>query len=245
MNLLLFNLFNNCDLIFTCVGNDNDLLSVVYGDDGILEGIKKGAIYVDHTTASADVAREICLKTVELGAGFLDSPVSGGQSGAEQGVLTVMVGGEKNHFQIAEPAIQTFSKAVTLMGPTGSGQLTKAVNQICIAGLVQGLSEGLAFAEKAGLDAKKVVDVISKGAAQSWQMDNRANTMIDEKFDYGFAVEWMQKDLNIALTEARENGALLPVTALVNQFYTQISERGGLRWDTSSLICLLKSKNKL
>jgi len=236
---------NNCDLIFTCVGNDNDLRSVVYGDDGILEGIKKGAIYVDHTTASADVAREICLKTVELGAGFLDSPVSGGQSGAEQGVLTVMVGGKKNHFQIAEPAIQTFSKAVTLMGPTGSGQLTKAVNQICIAGLVQGLSEGLAFAEKAGLDAKKVVDVISKGAAQSWQMDNRANTMIDKKFDYGFAVEWMQKDLNIALTEARENGALLPVTALVNQFYTQISERGGLRWDTSSLICLLKSKNKL
>ena len=147
---------------------------------------------------------------------------------------------KKNHFQIAEPAIQTFSKAVTLMGPTGSGQLTKAVNQICIAGLVQGLSEGLAFAEKAGLDAKKVVDVISKGAAQSWQMDNRANTMIDKKFDYGFAVEWMQKDLNIALTEARENGALLPVTALVNQFYTQISERGGLRWDTSSLIRLLR-----
>ena len=235
---------NNCDLIFTCVGNDNDLLSVVYGNDGILEGIKKGAIYVDHTTASADVAREICLKTVELGAGFLDSPVSGGQSGAEQGVLTVMVGGEKDHFQIAEPAIQTFSKAVTLMGPTGSGQLTKAVNQICIAGLVQGLSEGLAFAEKAGLDAKKVVDVISKGAAQSWQMDNRANTMIDEKFDYGFAVEWMQKDLNIALTEARENGALLPVTALVNQFYTQISERGGQRWDTSSLIARLESMNK-
>jgi 3-hydroxyisobutyrate dehydrogenase-like beta-hydroxyacid dehydrogenase len=234
---------NNCDLIFTCVGNDNDLRSIVYGDDGILMGIKKGAIYVDHTTASADVAREICLKTNQLGSGFLDSPVSGGQSGAEQGVLTVMVGGEKNHFQIAEPAIQTFSKAVTLMGPTGSGQLTKAVNQICIAGLVQGLSEGLAFAEKAGLDAKKVVDVISKGAAQSWQMDNRATTMIDDKFDYGFAVEWMQKDLNIALNEARNNGALLPVTALDDQFYAQISREGGRRWDTSSLICLLRDKN--
>jgi 3-hydroxyisobutyrate dehydrogenase-like beta-hydroxyacid dehydrogenase len=229
-------------LIFTCVGNDNDLRSVVYGNDGILKGIKKGAIFIDHTTASADVAREINLKTRDLGVGFLDSPVSGGQAGAEQGALTVMVGGEENHFKIAKPSIQAYSKAVTLMGPTGSGQLTKAVNQICIAGLVQGLSEGLAFAEKAGLDAKKVIDVISKGAAQSWQMDNRATTMIDDEFDYGFAVEWMQKDLNIALTEARNNGALLPVTALINQFYAQVSAAGGRRWDTSSLIRLLTSK---
>jgi 3-hydroxyisobutyrate dehydrogenase-like beta-hydroxyacid dehydrogenase len=233
---------DNCDLIFTCVGNDNDLRSVVYGNDGILKGIKKGAIFIDHTTASADVAREINLKTRDLGVGFLDSPVSGGQAGAEQGALTVMVGGEENHFKIAKPSIQAYSKAVTLMGPTGSGQLTKAVNQICIAGLVQGLSEGLAFAEKAGLDAKKVIDVISKGAAQSWQMDNRATTMIDDEFDYGFAVEWMQKDLNIALTEARNNGALLPVTALINQFYAQVSAAGGRRWDTSSLIRLLTSK---
>jgi 3-hydroxyisobutyrate dehydrogenase-like beta-hydroxyacid dehydrogenase len=174
-----------------------------------------------------------------LGIGFLDAPVSGGQAGAESGALTVMVGGEQGHFDIAEPAVQAFSKAVTLMGPSGSGQLTKAVNQICVAGLVQGLSEGLAFADKAGLDVKKVVEVISKGAAQSWQMDNRAETMIDDKFEFGFAVEWMQKDLGIALTEARSNGALLPVTALVDQFYAQVSAKGGKRWDTSSLIRLL------
>lgn len=232
----------NCDLVFTCVGNDNDLRSVVYGNDGILASIKKGAIFIDHTTASPGVAREINAKANDLGVGFLDCPVSGGQAGAENGILTVMVGGDKKHFDIAEQAIQKYSKAVTLMGPTGSGQLTKAVNQICIAGLVQGLSEGLAFAEKAGLDAKKVVDVISKGAAQSWQMDNRAETMIEEKFDYGFAVEWMQKDLNIALSEARNNGALLPITALVDQFYSQITAIGGKRWDTSSLIYLLNHK---
>ncbi|MBC8339993.1 MAG: NAD(P)-dependent oxidoreductase, partial [Alphaproteobacteria bacterium] len=195
-----------CDLVFSCVGNDNDLRSVVYGDDGILAGMKEGAIFMDHTTASADVAREINAKASDMGIGFLDGPVSGGQAGAENGALTVMVGGEQSHFDVAEPVAQAYSKAVTLMGPAGSGQLTKAVNQICIAGLVQGLSEGLAFADKAGLDAKKVVEVISKGAAQSWQMDNRAETMIDDKFDFGFAVEWMQKDLGIALTEARNNG---------------------------------------
>jgi 3-hydroxyisobutyrate dehydrogenase-like beta-hydroxyacid dehydrogenase len=233
---------DGCDVVFSCVGNDNDLRSVVYGDDGILAGMTKGAVYCDHTTASADVAREIDAKARDLGIGFLDGPVSGGQAGAENGALTVMVGGEQGHFDIAEPVAQAYSKAVALMGPAGSGQLTKAVNQICIGGLVQGLSEGLAFAEKAGLDAKKVVDVISKGAAQSWQMDNRAETMIDDKFDFGFAVEWMQKDLGIALTEARTNGALLPATALVDQFYAQVAATGGSRWDTSSLIRLLTRK---
>ena len=232
-----------CDLVFACVGNDNDLRSVVFGDDGILAGMNKGAIFLDHTTASADVAREIDAKARELGIGFLDGPVSGGQAGAENGALTVMVGGEQGHFDIAEPAAQAFSKAATLMGPAGSGQLTKAVNQICIAGLVQGLSEGLAFADKAGLNAKLVIDVISKGAAQSWQMENRAETMIDDEFEFGFAVEWMQKDLGIALAEARTNGALLPVTALVNQFYAQVAAMGGKRWDTSSLLRLLTREN--
>lgn len=227
------------DVVFSCVGNDNDLRSVVYGDDGILAGMKPGAIFMDHTTASADVAREIDAKARDLGIGFLDGPVSGGQAGAENGALTVMVGGEQGHFDITEPVAQAYSKAVTLMGPAGSGQLTKAVNQICIGGLVQGLSEGLAFADKAGLDANKVVEVISKGAAQSWQMDNRAETMIDDKFDFGFAVEWMQKDLGIALSEARANGALMPATALVDQFYGQVAAMGGSRWDTSSLIRLL------
>ncbi len=234
---------DGCDLVFACVGNDNDLRSVVYGEDGILAGMKEGAIFMDHTTASADVAREIDNTARNMGIGFLDGPVSGGQAGAENGALTVMVGGEKDHFDIAEPVAQAYSKAVTLMGLAGSGQLTKAVNQICIAGLVQGLSEGLAFADKAGLDANKVIDVISKGAAQSWQMDNRAETMIDDKFDFGFAVEWMQKDLGIALTEARSNGALMPATAVVDQFYAQIAAMGGSRWDTSSLIRLLTREN--
>ncbi len=230
---------DGCDVVFSCVGNDNDLRSVVYGGDGILAGMKKGAVYCDHTTASADVAREIDAHARDLGIGFLDGPVSGGQAGAENGALTVMVGGEQAHFDIAEPVAQAYSKAVTLMGPAGSGQLTKAVNQICIAGLVQGLSEGLAFADKAGLDAGKVVEVISKGAAQSWQMDNRAETMIGDKFDFGFAVEWMRKDMGIALAEARGNGALLPATALIDQFYAEITAMGGSRWDTSSLIRLL------
>ena len=233
---------DGCDVVFSCVGNDNDLRTVVYGDDGILAGMKKGAIYCDHTTASAIIAREIDAKARDLGIGFLDGPVSGGQAGAENGQLTVMVGGEKKDFDVAEPVIQVYAKAVTLLGAAGAGQLTKMVNQICFAGLVQGLSEGLAFAEKAGLDSGKVVDVISKGAAQSWQMDNRAETMIDDKFEFGFAVEWMRKDMGIALAEARGNGALLPATALIDQFYAEITAAGGSRWDTSSLIRLLTRK---
>ena len=227
------------EIVFACVGNDDDLRSVVYGDDGILAGMDKGAIFVDHTTASADVAREIDTKAKGLGIGFLDGPVSGGQAGAENGQLTVMVGGERKDFDIVEPVAQAFSKAVTLLGPAGAGQLTKMVNQICFAGLVQGLSEGIAFAQAAGLDANKAIDVISKGAAQSWQMDNRAETMIEDKFDFGFAVEWMRKDMGIALSESRSNGALLPATAVVDQFYAEIIAMGGKRWDTSSLICLL------
>ena len=233
---------DGCDVVFSCVGNDNDLRSVVYGDDGILAGMKKGAVYCDHTTASAIAAREIDNTARDLGIGFLDGPVSGGQAGAENGALTIMVGGEKKDFDVAEPVAQAYGKAVTLMGSAGSGQLTKAANQICIAGLVQGLSEGLAFADKAGLDAGKVVDVISKGAAQSWQMDNRAESMIGDKFDFGFAVEWMRKDMGIALAEARDNGALLPATALIDQFYAEITAAGGSRWDTSSLIRLLTRK---
>jgi len=233
---------DGCDVVFSCVGNDDDLRSIVYGDDGILAGMKEGAIYCDHTTASAIVAREIDAKARDMGIGFLDGPVSGGQAGAENGQLTVMVGGEKKDFDVGEPVAGAYGKAVTLMGPAGAGQLTKAVNQICIAGLVQGLSEGLAFAEKAGLDANKVVDVISKGAAQSWQMDNRAKTMIDDKFDFGFAVEWMRKDMGIALAEARTNGALLPATGIVDQYYAGVVAMGGSRWDTSSLIKLLTRK---
>ncbi len=224
------------EFVFSCVGNDNDLRSVVYGDDGILAGMSKGAIYCDHTTASAIVAREIAEKATPMGIGFLDGPVSGGQAGAENGVLTVMVGGDKGSFDKAKPVIDSYSRAVTLMGGVGAGQQTKMVNQICIAGLLQGLSEGLAFAKKAGLDPKLVVECISKGAAGSWQMENRGNTMSDDKFDFGFAVEWMRKDLGIALEESKVNGALLPVTALVDQFYAEIQQMGGRRWDTSSLI---------
>lgn len=230
------------DIVFSCVGNDDDLRSVVYGDDGILAGMSKGSVYCDHTTASATVAREIGEAAAEKGIGFLDGPVSGGQAGAENGVLTVMVGGDQKDFDVVEPVAQSYGKAVTLMGPVGSGQLTKAVNQICIAGLVQGLSEGLAFADKAGLDANKVVDVMSKGAAQSRQMDNRAETMIKDEFEFGFAVEWMRKDMGIAMEEARTNGALLPATALVDQLYGEVVAMGGSRWDTSSLIRLLTRK---
>ncbi len=230
---------DGADMVFSCVGNDDDLRSVVYGDDGILAGTTKGAVYCDHTTASAVVAREIDAKARDLGIGFLDGPVSGGQAGAENGQLTIMVGGDEKDFDVVEPVAQAYGKAVTLMGPAGAGQLTKAVNQICIAGLVQGLSEGLAFADRAGLDAKKVVDVIAKGAAQSWQMDNRAETMIDDEFEFGFAVQWMRKDMGIAMAEARTNGALLPATALVDQFYGEVTAMGGNRWDTSSLIRLL------
>lgn len=230
----------DADFVCSCVGNDNDLRNVVFGSDGILAGINTAAIYVDHTTASADVAREIGAKAKDLGIGFLDAPVSGGQAGAKNGALSVMVGGAQSDYDAAESVIQCYAKMVKRLGPVGSGQLTKMVNQICIAGLVQGLSEGLAFAEKAGLDARQVVEVISQGAAQSWQMDNRYQTMLDDHYEHGFAVEWMRKDLAICLAEARNNGARLPVTAVVDQFYAQVQTIGGNRWDTSSLMKLLK-----
>jgi len=229
------------DIVFSCVGNDDDLRSVVFGDDGILNGLKTGGIFVDHTTASADVAREVNAAAQEQGKHFMDGPVSGGQAGAENGVLTIMVGGEQSVFDKTAPVMEAYGRAVTLMGDVGAGQLTKMVNQICIAGLVQGLSEGLNFASKAGLDAKKVVDVISKGAAQSWQMENRGYTMVDDQFDFGFAVDWMRKDLSICMAEAKNNGSELPVTTTVAGYYDQVSERGGGRWDTSSLIRLLNS----
>jgi 3-hydroxyisobutyrate dehydrogenase len=224
------------DVVCACVGNDDDLRSVVYGEDGILAGMKSGAVFVDHTTASADVAREVAEKAAEMGMRFVDGPVSGGQAGAENGVLTVMCGGEQGAFDDAKPVMDCYAQAVTLLGPVGSGQLCKMVNQICIAGLVQGLAEGINFGAKAGLDMKQVIEVISKGAAQSWQMENRANTMIDDEFEFGFAVDWMRKDLGICLQEANNNGARIPVTALVDQFYAGIQAKGGSRWDTSSLL---------
>ena len=227
------------DFVFTCVGNDEDLRAVVLGDDGAFAGMERGAVFVDHTTASAEVARELGALGAERGIGVIDAPVSGGQAGAENGALTVMCGGEAATFETAAPVIDCFAKACILMGPAGAGQLTKMVNQICIAGLLQGLSEGMNFGQKAGLDMEKVIEVISQGAAQSWQMDNRASTMCAGKFDFGFAVDWMRKDLGIALSEAKGNGARLPVTALVDQFYAQVQARGGQRWDTSSLIQLL------
>ncbi len=228
------------DFVFTCVGNDDDLRSVVFGSDGALAGMKAGAILIDNTTASATVAREIGEAAAATGIGFLDAPVSGGQAGAENGQLTVMVGGDPATFEKAKPVIDAYAKMVGLMGPLGSGQLTKMVNQICIAGLVQGLAEGIHFAKHAGLDVEKVIGVISKGAAQSWQMENRYKTMNAGKFDYGFAVDWMRKDLAIALAEGRANNARLPVAALVDQFYAEVQAMGGKRWDTSSLIALLE-----
>jgi 3-hydroxyisobutyrate dehydrogenase len=228
------------DIVFACVGNDDDLRHITIGKDGAFAGMKDGAIFVDHTTASAEVARELHAEAAKAGIAFLDAPVSGGQAGAEKGILTVMVGGDEAAFAKAEPIIRHFGRAVTLMGPSGAGQLTKMVNQICIAGLVQALSEGIAFAEHAGLDASKVIDVISKGAAQSWQMENRSATMIEDRFDFGFAVDWMRKDLSIVLDEARRNGARVPVAALVDQFYAVVQARGGKRWDTSSLVTLLR-----
>jgi len=226
-------------LVFTCVGNDDDVRAVTLGETGALAGMTKGAILIDHTTASAELARELDRAAKARGLGFLDAPVSGGQAGAETGKLTVMVGGDATSFQRAEPVMAHYGRAVTHMGPAGNGQLTKMVNQILIAGLVQGLAEGLNFATRAGLDARKAAGVIAKGAAQSWQLENRFETMLQGKFDFGFAVDWMRKDLGICLAEARRNRSALPVTALVDQFYERVQERGGGRWDTSSLIDLL------
>jgi 3-hydroxyisobutyrate dehydrogenase len=227
------------EIAFSCVGNDDDLRGVVLGEDGIFAGLSAGRIYVDNTTASAAVARELYAIGKEQGIAVIDAPVSGGQAGAENGALTVMCGGDEAPFATARPVIDCYAKAVTLMGPAGAGQLTKMVNQICIAGLVQGLAEGMNFGLKAGLDMEKVIDVIGKGAAQSWQMDNRASTMCKGEFVFGFAVDWMRKDMGICFAEARNNGARLPVAALVDQFYAQVQNRGGQRWDTSSLMHLL------
>jgi 3-hydroxyisobutyrate dehydrogenase len=224
------------DFVFCCVGNDDDLRSVVLGEQGGLAGTKPGAIFVDHTTASAAVARELYEAAQARKVQFVDAPVSGGQAGAVNGMLTVMCGGDQAPFDAMKPVAMAFSRAVTLVGPSGAGQLAKMVNQVCIAGLVQGLSEGIAFGQKAGLDMKLVLEVIGKGAAQSWQMDNRGSTMIEGKFDFGFAVDWMRKDLGLVLDEARRTGARLPVTALVDQFYRDVQVMGGSRWDTSSLI---------
>ena len=228
------------DIVFCCVGNDDDLRSVVLGRQGALAGMKPGAVFVDHTTASADVARELDAAARALGLHFIDAPVSGGQAGAQNGQLTVMCGGDAAAFEAVRPAAMAFSRAFTLMGPSGAGQLTKMVNQICIAGLVQSLAEAIAFGQKAGLDMAQVLGVIGQGAAQSWQMDNRGKTMVHDQFDFGFAVDWMRKDLGLVLDEARRNGARLPVTALVDQFYADVQQMGGGRWDTSSLIRRLK-----
>ena len=227
------------DIVFACVGNDDDVRSVTMGTDGAFEGMRDGSVFVDHTTASADVARELAAVAAERGLGFLDAPVSGGEAGAVNGVLTVMVGGDQAVFDRCRDVIDAYARAVTLLGPVGSGQLTKMANQICIAGVVQGLSEALNLAERSGLDAKLVLDVISKGAAQSWQMENRGTTMVDDEFDFGFAVDWMRKDLDICLAQGHRVGALLPLTALVNEFYARVQARGGGRWDTSSLMRLL------
>lgn len=230
----------HAEIVFICVGNDDDLRSVVLGEQGALAGMAEGAVLVDHTTASADVARELAGVASEGGVEFLDAPVSGGQAGAENGVLTVMVGGSPEAFAKAESVIDVFAQRTRLMGPAGAGQLTKMVNQICIASLLQGLSEGVHFAEKAGLDSTAVFEVISKGAAQSWQMENRAETMIEGEYDFGFAVDWMRKDLGIVLDEARRNGAQLPVTSVVDNFYSDVQRMGGSRWDTSSLLARLQ-----
>jgi 3-hydroxyisobutyrate dehydrogenase-like beta-hydroxyacid dehydrogenase len=228
------------DFVFACVGNDDDLRSVTVGTDGAFQNMPKGSVFVDHTTASAEIARELGEAAKAQGIFFLDAPVSGGQAGAVNGALTVMVGGDQGAFDRAKPVGMAFSKAFTRIGDNGAGQLAKMVNQICIAGLVQGLSEGIGFGMKAGLDMKLVLEVISKGAAQSWQMENRGNTMVDDKFDFGFAVDWMRKDLGLCLQESKRNGAPLPVTALVDQFYGDVQRMGGQRWDTSSLIKRLK-----
>ena len=232
----------DAEYIFTCVGNDNDLREVTFGDKGAFKTIKKGAVYIDNTTASATIAREIYDYAKKNGFGALDAPVSGGQAGAENGALTVMIGGDQADFDKAKDKIDCYSKKMKLLGKAGCGQLAKMVNQICIAGLVQGLSEGINFGMKAGLNMEDVIEVISKGAAQSWQMENRYKTMIDDKFDFGFAVDWMRKDLKIAMDEAKNNGSLLPVTELVDKFYGEVQGMGGNRWDTSSLIKRFRNK---
>ena len=226
----------DADYVFTCVGNDNDLREVTFGENGIFKSIKKGAVYIDNTTASATIAREIYSHAKKNGFGFLDAPVSGGQAGAENGALTVMVGGDQKDFDKALDKIDCYSKKVKLLGKSGSGQLAKMVNQICIAGLVQGLSEAINFGQKAGLNMEDVIEVISKGAAQSWQMENRYKTMLEDKFDFGFAVDWMRKDLKIAMEEAKNNGSLLPITEIIDKYYAEVQDMGGKRWDTSSLI---------
>jgi 3-hydroxyisobutyrate dehydrogenase-like beta-hydroxyacid dehydrogenase len=228
------------EFVFACVGNDDDLRSVVLGADGAYAGMAEGTVFVDHTTASAEVARELHGAARTLGLHFVDAPVSGGQAGAVNGALTVMCGGDAAPFDAMQPVAMAFSKAVTLVGPSGAGQLAKMVNQVCIAGLVQGLAEAIAFGQQAGLDMKQVLEVIGKGAAQSWQMDNRGKTMVDDQFEFGFAVDWMRKDLGLVLDEARRNGARVPVTALVDQFYGDVQRLGGNRWDTSSLIRRLR-----
>ncbi len=235
---------NGAEFVFCCVGNDNDLRSVTTGKDGAIHGMNKGSVFIDNTTASADGARELYAAAKEKGFDFLDAPVSGGQAGAQNGVLTVMVGGEKAVFDRSLPIISHYARMVTLIGDAGAGQLTKMVNQICIAGLVQGLSEGVHFAQKAGLNIPAVMETISKGAAGSWQMENRWKTMADGKFDFGFAVDWMRKDLSISLDEARRNGASLPIAALVDQFYSEVQKMGGGRWDTSSLVARLNNADK-
>ena len=232
----------DAQIVFSCVGNDDDVRAVTLGEQGAYSGMRRGAVFVDHTTASAEVAVELDSAARERGLAFLDAPVSGGQSGAEQGKLTVMVGGDEAAFTLAQPVVARYARAVTLMGPSGSGQKTKMVNQICVAGVVQGLSEGLAFALRAGLDAKRVLGVISKGAATSWQMENRGETMVDGRFDFGFAVDLMRKDLRIAMEEARSNGAELPSTALIDQFYAKLQKQGHGRLDTSSLMKLLSDR---
>jgi 3-hydroxyisobutyrate dehydrogenase len=229
-----------CDFVFSCVGNDDDLRAVVRGEHGAFAGMQAGAVLVDHTTASANVARELAAEAATRGLHFVDAPVSGGQAGAQNGLLTVMCGGAAGPFEAARPVAMAFARAFTRMGASGAGQLTKMVNQIAIAGLVQGLAEAIAFGRKAGLDVQQVLEVIGKGAAQSWQMDNRGKTMLEDKFDFGFAVDWMRKDLGLVLDEAKRNGAQLPVTALVDQFYADVQAMGGHRWDTSSLIRRLK-----
>ncbi len=226
----------DADYVFTCVGNDNDLREVTFGENGIFKSINKGAVYIDNTTASATIAREIYSHAKKNGFGFLDAPVSGGQAGAENGALTVMVGGDQEDFDKALDKIDCYSKKVKLLGKSGSGQLAKMVNQICIAGLVQGLSEAINFGQKAGLNMEDVIEVISKGAAQSWQMENRYKTMLEDKFDFGFAVDWMRKDLKIAMEEAKNNGSLLPITEIIDKYYAEVQDMGGKRWDTSSLI---------